>query len=138
MVCRVRSGMHVDGTWGSFAAAHLFGATPNQALAALNHVACHMPFSLYWPIAAGSTMRNPYPGHGAAYGMAAAVASLAGLGGPPGSITEMARPALAMTRAETLAKFHAYAGPVIGAAHASAIAAPLLDGALDRPLDLDA
>ena len=99
MVCRIRPGMHVDGTWGSFGAAaaacRLFGASAETAMAALNHAACHMPFSLYWPITAGSTARNAYAGHGAAHGVASAVASMAGLGGPPGSITEMARLALA-------------------------------------------
>ena len=98
MVSRIRPGMHVDGTWGSFAAAaaacRLAGDTPGQALAALDHVACHMPFSLYRPIAAGSTARNAYAGHGAAHGAASALASRAGMGGPPGSIAEMARLAL--------------------------------------------
>lgn len=104
MACRIRPGMHVDGTWGSFAAAaaasRLLGASPEQALAALNHAACHMPFSLYWPIPAGSTARNAYPGHGAAHGMASAIASLAGLGGPPGSMAEMARLALGSNPAD--------------------------------------
>lgn len=99
ILCRIRPGMHVDGTWGSFAAAaaacRLAGSSAETAMAALNHVACHMPFSLYWPIAAGSTARNSYPGHGAAHGAAAAVASMAGLGGPLGSIAEMLRLALA-------------------------------------------
>ena len=98
MVCRIRPGMHVDGTWGSLAAAaavcHLAGQTPEATLAALNHVACHMPFSLYRPIALGFTARNAYVGHGAAHGAAAAAASAAGLGGPPGAIAEMARLAL--------------------------------------------
>ena len=100
MVCRIRPGMHVDGTWGSFAAAtaasRLLGASPDQAAAALAHAACHMPFSLYWPISAGSTARNAYAGHGAAHGLTSAVAALAGLGGPPGSIAEMARLALGL------------------------------------------
>lgn len=98
IVCRIRPGMHVDGTWGSFAAAaamcHLAGTNEATALAALEHAACHMPFSLYFPIASGSTARNAYVGHGAAHGAASALATLAGLGGPPGSITEMLRLAL--------------------------------------------
>lgn len=105
--CRIRPGMHVDGTWGSFAAAaaacRLLGATPDQALAALNHAACHMPFSLYWPIPAGSTARNAYAGHGATHGAAAAVATLAGLGGPPGSMAEMLRLALGIEGATLVA-----------------------------------
>jgi len=106
-VCRVRPGMHVDGTWGSFGAAvavaRLLGATPEQALAACSYVACQMPCSLYWPIPAGSTARNGYPGHGATLGAAAAVAGLAGLGGPAGSIAEMARVALGIDRLPDLA-----------------------------------
>lgn len=106
MACRIRPGMHVDGTWGSFAAAaaasRLLGASPGQALAALSHAACHIPFSLYWPIPAGSTARNAYPGHGATHGMASAVAALAGLGGPPGSMAEMARLALGLDALQVL------------------------------------
>ena len=98
IACRIRPGMHVDGTWGSFAAAAAAcrqrGASAETTLTALNHAACHMPFSLYKPITAGSTARNAYAGHGAAHGAAAATAALAGLGGPPGSIAEMARLAL--------------------------------------------
>ena len=98
IACRIRPGMHVDGTWGSLgaaaAAARLFGATADQALGAVQHAACHMPFGLYWPIAAGSTARNAYVGHGAAHGAASAVAALAGLGGPAGSVAEMTRLAL--------------------------------------------
>ena len=103
-VCRIRPGMHVDGTWGSFgaaaAASRLLGASPEVALAALNHAACHLPFSLYFPIAAGSTARNAYPGHGAAHGLASALASQAGLSGPPGSIGEFLRLALDLRAAE--------------------------------------
>jgi 2-methylcitrate dehydratase PrpD len=108
IVCRIRPAMHVDGTWGSFGAAaaacHLSGASPETALDALNHVACHLPFSLYRPIVTGSTARNTYAGHGAMHGAAAAVASLSGLGGPRGSIAEMARLALGLAP-ETLLGF---------------------------------
>ncbi len=92
---RIKPGMHVDGTWGSFAAAaascRLAGMAPKATVAALNHAACHLPFSLYWPIAMGSTARNLYVGHGAVHGMAAAAATRAGLGGPPDSIAEAVR-----------------------------------------------
>lgn len=100
-ICRIRPGMHVDGTWGSFAAAaavaRLRGLPLHQVQAVLDHVACHMPFSLYWPIAQGSTARNAYVGHGALHGTAAVTAASAGLGGPPGSIDEWARLALGTT-----------------------------------------
>ncbi len=91
---RIKPGMHVDGTWGSYAAVaaacRLAGMTPEATLAALNHAACHLPFSLYRPIALGSTARNMYAGHGAVFAMAAAAAAQAGLGGPPGSIAAAA------------------------------------------------
>jgi 2-methylcitrate dehydratase PrpD len=106
MVLRIRPGMHVDGTWGSFAAVaaccRLAGDTPEMALSALNHAACHMPFSLYRPITFGSTARNAYVGHGAMHGVASAYASRAGLGGPPGSLADMAAIALGTVGAELL------------------------------------
>jgi 2-methylcitrate dehydratase PrpD len=46
-------------------------------------------------------------------------------------------PGRPMSRAEVEAKFLAYAGPVIGEAHARAIAGRLLDGAAAAPLHLD-
>ena len=95
---RIKPGMHVDGTWGTYAAAaaacHRMGLSPEQGLAALNHAACHLPFSLYLPVARGSTARNLYAGHGAAAGLMAAAAARAGLGGPPGAVAEAARVAL--------------------------------------------
>ena len=110
MVCRIRPGMHVDGTWGSFAAAiataRMLGASSDQAASALAHAACHMPFSLYWPIQAGSTARNAYAGHGATHGLASAVATLAGLGGPSGSMAEMARLALGLNPGPLLPPGH--------------------------------
>ena len=91
---RIKPGMHVDGTWGTYAAVaascRLAAMTPEATLAALSHAACHLPFSLYRPIAQGSTARNMYVGHGAVFGMAAAAAAQAGLGGPPGSIAAAA------------------------------------------------
>ena len=107
IVLRIRPGMHVDGTWGSFAATaatcHLAQDTPEMALAALDHAACHMPFSLYRPITFGSTARNAYAGHGATHGATSAWASRAGLGGPPGSIAELASIALGLSPADLLA-----------------------------------
>jgi 2-methylcitrate dehydratase PrpD len=90
--------MHVDGTWGTFGAvaglACLRGETPDAALAAINHAACHLPFSLYFPITHGSTARNLYVGHGALLADIALTAALAGFGGPPGSFAENMRLAL--------------------------------------------
>ena len=107
MVLRIRPGMHVDGVWGSFAAVaavcRLAKDSPAATLASLNHAACHLPFSLYRPVALGSTARNAFAGHGAVHGAASAVASRAGLGGPPGSITEWARLALGLDPANLTA-----------------------------------
>lgn len=97
-ICRIRPGMHVDGTWGSFAAvaayARLLGLGVDATMGALDHAACHMPFSLYRPITLGSTARNAYVGHGAVHGVASVLASLAGMEGPPGSLQAMAGLAL--------------------------------------------
>ena len=99
-VCRIRPGMHVDGTWGSYGAAatesRLRGLSPAETLAALSHAACHLPYSLYRPITYGSDARNLYVGHGALLGMASATASAAGFGGPPGSVAEHAKLALGL------------------------------------------
>jgi 2-methylcitrate dehydratase PrpD len=98
-VYRIRPGMHVDGGWGTFGAvaglARLQGETPEAALAAINHAACHLPFSLYFPITQGSTARNLYVGHGALLADIALTSALAGFGGPPGSLSEHMRLALA-------------------------------------------
>jgi 2-methylcitrate dehydratase PrpD len=93
-VCRIRPGMHVDGAWGAFAAAaalaRLRGLDPTSAAAAIDHVACGLPCSLYHPITAGSVARNAYVGHGVALGIQAVAATEAGMGGPPGSLAIMA------------------------------------------------
>jgi len=98
-VYRLRPGMHVDGTFGTFGAvvglARLKGAAPEDTLAAINHAACHLPFSLYFPITHGSTARNLYVGHGALLADMALTATLAGFGGPTMSLTEHLRLALA-------------------------------------------
>ncbi len=46
-------------------------------------------------------------------------------------------PARPMTRAEIADKFLAYAGPVIGDAHAGTIAGRLLDGPATQPFELE-
>ena len=116
---RIKPGMHVDGIWGSFAATaaacRLAGMTPGATLAALNHAACHLPFSLYRPITWGSTARNLYVGHAAVFGAAAAAATRAGMGGPPGSMAEAA----------SLSLGHAPAGITVEPGHCL-----LLDGYL--------
>lgn len=94
-VFRIKPGMHVDGTWGAFASAtalaRLEGLNSSQTLAALNHVACQVPFSLYYPITMGSVARNLYIGHGAFLGAAAVRAAQTGFGGPSGSLVQFAR-----------------------------------------------
>ena len=93
-VMRIRPGMHVDGSWGAFAAAgalaRLRGLDAEATFAAICHVACGVPCSLYHPITQGSVARNAYVGHGVALGAQAVAAAEAGLGGPPGSLSIMA------------------------------------------------
>ena len=85
---RIRPGMHVDGTWGTFgavaAAAKMFGLSEAGMLAAVEGAATHLPFSLYLPVAQGATVRNAYVGEAAMRGIAAALAVQAGVTTPVG------------------------------------------------------
>ncbi len=87
---RIVSGMHVDGTWGTFgavaAAARLLGLTPHETAAALQGAACQLPYSLYLPISQGATVRNTYVGEAARRGIACALAVQAGVSAPAGAI----------------------------------------------------
>jgi 2-methylcitrate dehydratase PrpD len=90
---RIREGMHVDGTWGSFAAAAaaawlIDAASMSHALAI---AACQVPASLYLPIPQGATARNIYAAQGVAFGVRSAVAAGAGITGPDGAIGEADR-----------------------------------------------
>ena len=93
---RIRAGMHVDGTWGTFAAAaaagRLFGLRPDEIMAAIDTAACQLPFSLYHPITQGSRARNTYVGHGAAIAalLAASAVDIPGLGGGLAVNTDLA------------------------------------------------
>lgn len=97
-VYRMRPGMYADGTWGSFGAAaaisRLCGFSAATAMAGINHAACHIPFSIYYPITQGSVARNLTVAHGALAGSFAALAAHSGFGGPVGSLAESARVAL--------------------------------------------
>ncbi|MBC8242296.1 MAG: MmgE/PrpD family protein, partial [Alphaproteobacteria bacterium] len=87
---RIRPGMHVDGTWGTFgavaAAARLLGLDTEDTVAALQGAACQIPFSLYLPISHGATVRNTYVGEAARRGISVALAVQAGVGSPPGAM----------------------------------------------------
>lgn len=92
---KIRPGMHVDGTWGTFGAtaaiSHLANASPEQTLAAINHAACQTQTSLYYPITMGSIARNTYVGHGVANAAMSVIAAATGFGGPRGSLLEHAK-----------------------------------------------
>lgn len=85
---RIRPGMHVDGTWGTFgavaAAAKIFELSETGMLAAVEGAATHLPFSLYLPVAQGATVRNAYVGEAAMRGIASALAVQAGMTTPEG------------------------------------------------------
>jgi len=97
-VMRIPPGMHVDGTWGTFAAvaaaAHLAGLDGPTTVAAIEGAACHMPWSLYLPIAEGATVRNAYVGEAAARGIRQAVAAQAGITAPATALETVGRLAL--------------------------------------------
>jgi len=83
---RIRPGMHVDGTWGTFgavaAAARLDGLSAATTLDALASAACQLPFSLYLPITEGHLTRNTYLGHAAALALLVTGAAAAGITAP--------------------------------------------------------
>ncbi len=83
---RIRPGLHVDGTWGLFAAttaaARMIGLDPERTLTALAMAACQIPSSLYAPVAAGRTARNTYAAHAALLAMPLAESAAAGLTAP--------------------------------------------------------
>lgn len=96
---RIAPGMHVDGAWPCFGVAaavvRLLGGSAVQALAAIRIAACQMPYSLYFPVAAGANARNTYLSHGAQLGMLAASAALGGIAAPEGALEELRSRALA-------------------------------------------
>lgn len=96
---RIVPGMHVDGAWPAFGVAagvvRLLGGDAATALSAVRIVACQMPYSLYYPVARGSTARNTYTAHSAQLGLLAASAALGGVEGPEGAIEELRDRALA-------------------------------------------
>ena len=89
-VLRISPGMHVDGTWGTFgavtAAAHLLGLSPQTTMAALQGIACQLPYSLYLPISQGATVRNTYVGEAARRAIFHVLAAQAGVSSPTGAI----------------------------------------------------
>src|SRR5690606_35774354 len=66
---RIRPGLHVDGTWGVFAAvaaaARASRFDRDACLQALATAACQLQASLYAPVRSGGTARNTYAGHAA-------------------------------------------------------------------------
>lgn len=103
---RIRPGMHVDGTWGTFgaatAAAFLTAPDPGSvratAAAAIEAAACQLPYSLYLPITQGATVRNAYVGHAATQGVLLAQTALAGVTSPAGALEAYDRLALGHER----------------------------------------
>jgi 2-methylcitrate dehydratase PrpD len=83
---RIKPGMHVDGTWGTFgavaAAARLRGLDARTTIDALAGAACQLPFSLYLPIAEGHETRNTYLAHAAGLALLATASAAAGIAAP--------------------------------------------------------
>jgi 2-methylcitrate dehydratase PrpD len=88
---RIKAGMHVDGAWGSLAAAAAAARSLTDdvvaIMTAIDIAACQVPFSLYLPVSEGSAARNTYCGHGVTLGMQAALAARAGIGAPENALT---------------------------------------------------
>lgn len=103
-VCRIRPGMHVDGSWGLLASVAALAAfrhadRPDILAGALSIAACQIPFSLYAPIAQGSVARNTYVGHAAALAPLLVSAAAAGIPGVDASLDDYLGLALGRDRA---------------------------------------
>ncbi len=84
---RIRPGMHVDGTWGTIAAAVaasilVAGRSAVTIEEAVQTAACVLPASLYAPVRQGATVRNLYAAQGVSRGIEIALALAAGVGAP--------------------------------------------------------
>jgi 2-methylcitrate dehydratase PrpD len=99
-VFRIKPGMHVDGTWGTFgavaAAARLRGLDVAATRHALDAVACQLPFSLYLPIAEGHAARNLYLGHAAQLALLVTAGAAAGITAPGEGVATQRRLALGL------------------------------------------
>jgi 2-methylcitrate dehydratase PrpD len=92
---RIRDGMHVDGTWGTVAAAAAASALLNDRAreglaAAVEAAACMIPASLYSPARQGATTRNLYAAQAVSRGIEIALATAAGITAPRQAISEAA------------------------------------------------
>lgn len=83
---RIRPGLHVDGTWGVFAAvaaaARVSRLDRAASLEALAAAACQLQVSLYAPVRQGKTVRNTYAGQAAARAVLLVEALAAGIDAP--------------------------------------------------------
>lgn len=99
-ICRIRPGMHVDGSWGLLAsvaalAAFRYPDRPAVLANVLGIAACQIPFSLYAPIAQGSVARNTYVGHAASLASPLVEAAAAGVPGVAAALDDYLGLALA-------------------------------------------
>ncbi len=87
---RIRPGMHVDGTWGTFgavaAACSTLGYRPEVVMAAIEAAACQTPMSLYLPVGQGATVRNAYVAEAARRAITLSLAVASGVTTPTGAL----------------------------------------------------
>ncbi|MCH9671622.1 MAG: MmgE/PrpD family protein [Gammaproteobacteria bacterium] len=104
---RILPGMHVDGIWGGFGAtvgaAHLLGCTESQTYAAIEGIACQLPWSQYLPVSEGATVRNAYVAEAAGRGLRQALAAQAGVTSPSGAMSRFNELALGASADRALA-----------------------------------
>jgi len=104
---RIRPGMHVDGTWGTFAgvmaAGSVLGLDADHTMRAIEAGACQTPFSLYHPVKQGATIRNSYVAEAGSRAIRLALAVEAGVTTPHGSLELYDELALAGTAQDEIA-----------------------------------
>ena len=95
---RIRPGMHVDGTWGTFGAVAAAGSVldhdSSTVMAAVEAAACQTPVSLYLPVAQGATVRNTYVAEAARRAISLSQSVAAGVTAPSGALDEFEKLAL--------------------------------------------
>ena len=92
---RIGTGMHVDGTWGTFGAVAAAGSSlrhdAETVMATIEAAACQTPMSLYLPVAQGATIRNSYVAEAARRAIGLATSVAAGVTTPTGALDAVER-----------------------------------------------
>ena len=83
IVLKIKSSMHVDGTWGAFGSVASYLENKEILLNSLYSIGCQLTQSLYLPVIYGSTIRNLYAGRCVADAIRLVSGLALGISSPP-------------------------------------------------------